>query len=174
MLTKGLGMGTFGSAERSGKLSPEAYEIMVTSGSQMNAVGAILSEIDGVSAATDVSGFGLLGHTLEIARASGLSATLRSEDIPILRFAADLAREGFSTGGAIRNWNSYGVDVHEATPLERWHRKLLSEPETSGGLLIGIAQSRVPDLLTCLQDKGFHQAAVIGDFQAGAPGVRLI
>jgi selenide,water dikinase len=174
VLTKGLGMGTFGSAERSGKLGSEAYETMITSGTQLNAVGATLSEIGGVSAVTDVTGFGLLGHTLEIARASGLSATLRAEDIPILEFAADLAREGYNTGGAIRNWNSYRVDVHETAPLEWWHRSLLSEPETSGGLLIGVAHSSVPALLTCLQDKGFHQAAVVGGLQAGAAGLRLM
>jgi selenide,water dikinase len=173
VLTKGLGMGTFGSAERSGKLVPEAYKIMMASGTQLNSVGKLLPYIGGVSAVTDVTGFGLLGHTLEIARASGLLAYLQSTDIPILKFAENLAREGFNTGGALRNWNGYKKYVQQVSPLERWHRSLLCEPETSGGLLIAVSPFALADLLTCLRDGGFHQASVIGHLETGTVGLIL-
>ena len=111
---------------------------------------------------TDVTGFGLLGHCLEMARGSGLGATLRTEAVPLLAGAAALAERGFATGAAARNWASYGTEVTLPAGMADWRRGLLCDPQTSGGLLIAVAPDHADDVLERCRAAGFAQAAVIG------------
>jgi selenide,water dikinase len=130
--------------------------------------------MDGVHAVTDVTGFGLLGHGMEMCRGSALGASIRMRDVPVLPGAAALAQAGVGTGGATRNWASYGADVHLPPELPDWQRGLLCDPQTSGGLLISVAPSAVDALLRHLRAAGFAQAAEIGAMQAGAVRIEIV
>ncbi|HWX47589.1 MAG TPA: selenide, water dikinase SelD [Roseomonas sp.] len=173
VLTKGLGVGIFSAALKRGALSPDLYRVMLASTTQLNQVGATLPDLSGVHAVTDVTGFGLLGHTLEMCRGSGLGAQLRLDALPLLEGVEELARGGFSTGAATRNWASYGDAVGLPTALPEWQRGLLCDPQTSGGLLIAVAPEAAPDLLARLRREGYGQAAEIGEMRHGAPVVEL-
>lgn len=174
VLTKGLGVGVFSAALKRGTLEARHYATMIASTTQLNAVGRELPDIQGVHAATDVTGFGLLGHALEMCRGAGLAASIRVADVPVLPGAAALAEAGIATGAAARNWASYGAGVRGAEGLPSWRRGLLCDPQTSGGLLIAAAPGAVPDLLGKLRDAGFGAAAVVGAFEAGPPSVALL
>ncbi|MBV9654165.1 MAG: selenide, water dikinase SelD [Acetobacteraceae bacterium] len=172
ILTKGIGVGIYSAALKRGELSAPLYREMIASTTQLNAVGRTLADLPGVHAVTDVTGFGLLGHTLEIARGSGLVATLRLPDVPFLPEVEALAAQGFGTGAATRNWASYGAEVRLPPDLPDWRRGLLCDPQTSGGLLIACAVEAVPDLLERLHDAGFSRAREIGRLSdGGTPGV---
>ncbi len=174
ILTKGLGVGIYSAALKRGELPPALYAEMIASTTQPNAIGRTLPEVPGVHAVTDVTGFGLLGHALELARGSGLSAMIRLADVPVLPEADVLAARGIGTGAAGRNWASYGADVVLPPGLPEWRRGLLCDPQTSGGLLIACAAGAVPDLLRRVRDEGFARAAEIGVLaDEGAPCVRV-
>ena len=167
ILTKGLGVGVFSAALKAGKLADADYATMLASATQLNDVGRLLPEWDGVHAATDVTGFALLGHTLELCRGSGLSGTLRAGAVPLLPGAEALARAGVASGAAARNWASYGGSVSGADTVEDWRRSLLCDPQTSGGLLIAVAEDAARFTLARLQDAGFGASAVVGSVQEG-------
>ncbi|MDJ0386894.1 selenide, water dikinase SelD [Roseomonas sp. E05] len=173
ILTKGLGIGIFSAALKKGALEPRLYRVMLDSTTQLNRVGATLPDLPGVHAATDVTGFGLLGHALEMCRGSGLGAQLRLDALPLLEGAGDLARAGFSTGAATRNWASYGDAVRLPAGLPDWQRGMLCDPQTSGGLLIAVAPEAAPDLLARLRAAGHPLAAEVGALQAGPPVVAV-
>ncbi|HWL80070.1 MAG TPA: selenide, water dikinase SelD [Roseomonas sp.] len=173
ILTKGLGIGIFSAALKRGALSPELYRVMLGSTTQLNRVGATLPDLPGVHAVTDVTGFGLLGHALEMCRGSGLGAQLRLDALPLLEGAEDLARAGFSTGAATRNWASYGDAVRLPPELPAWRRGLLCDPQTSGGLLIAVAPETAPELLAQLREAHHPMAAEIGVMQAEQPLVTV-
>ena len=173
VLTKGLGVGVFSAALKQGRLSARDYETMIATTTQLNAVGRELAELPGVHAMTDVTGFGLLGHTLEMARGSGLRADLDWNAVPVLEGAAHLARDGVSTGAGTRNWDSYGADVSPSPGLQAWQRALLCDPQTSGGLLIAVASEGLGAVLDRVRAAGFAQAAAIGVMRAGQPGISL-
>jgi selenide,water dikinase len=137
-------------------------------------VGSELSAITGVHAVTDVTGFGLLGHMLEMCRASAVQAKIRIADVPILEGAAALAQAGIGTGAAARNWASYGNDVMLPDRFADWRRGLLCDPQTSGGLLISVAPSEAAKLLQTLRTAGFAQACIVGAILAGPPFIGIV
>jgi selenide,water dikinase len=129
--------------------------------------------MEGVHALTDVTGFGLAGHLLEICRGSKLTASLRLADLPLIAEAADFVRQGVSTGASARNWAGYGRDVDLPAGCEEWRQKLLTDPQTSGGLLVACAPSCEKDVLAELHGAGFAAACVIGRLEEGPARVKV-
>lgn len=173
VLTKGLGVGVFSAALKQGRLPEDGYRAMIASATQLNAVGREVTALDGVHAMTDVTGFGLLGHLLEMCRGAGLAARLRVGNVPVLPGAAALAQAGLATGAAGRNWASYGAEVALPDGLPDWRRGLLCDPQTSGGLLVAAAPEAAGAVLDHVRAAGFAQAAVVGAMEAGG-GVSVI
>ncbi|WP_174302131.1 selenide, water dikinase SelD, partial [Caulobacter sp. S45] len=147
ILTKGLGVGVFSAALKQARLDAIGYAAMVGSTTQLNAVGADLAEVEAVHAMTDVTGFGLLGHLLEVCRGSGQSAELRWADTPRLPGASELAEAGVRTGASGRNWASYGEAVRLPEGAPDAMRDLLCDPQTSGGLLLSVAPEAAAEVL---------------------------
>jgi len=174
ILTKGLGVGIYSAALKQEKLAPELYEAMIASTTQLNAVGAQLPDMPGVHAVTDVTGFGLLGHALELCRGSNLRATVRATDVPLLPGVEGLSRDGFITGASGRNWASYGAEVVLPAELSDWRRALLCDPQTSGGLLIAVAPEHAPAILDLVRRAGFAQAGIVGELAAGPAGITVV
>lgn len=174
VLTKGLGVGIFSAALKQGRLSPRDYETMIATTTQLNAVGRELAALPGVHAMTDVTGFGLLGHALEMGRGSGLRADLHWSAVPILDGAAPLARDGVSTGAGARNWDSYGAEVSWPAGLADWQRALLCDPQTSGGLLVAVSPDGLRLVRETARAAGFAQASVIGALRKGEPGIAVL
>lgn len=171
ILGKPLGVGILAAAAKKDKINDEDYRELIANTTRLNTPGASLSELDGVHALTDVTGFGLLGHTLELCRGAGLSARLAMRDVPLLPRVKSMVAEGFVTGASGRNWASYGRDVElgpDVTPAEK---TLLTDPQTSGGLLVSCAGEAVPDVLSIFRRDGFAHAAVIGEMTAGRASV---
>ena len=173
VLTKGLGVGIFSAALKQGRLSAADYATMIDSTTRLNAVGRELAAMDGVHAMTDVTGFGLLGHTLELCRGSGLGALIVGSDVPVLPGAAILAQAGVATGAAARNWESYGAEVSITDGVADWRRGLACDPQTSGGLLIAAAPEVAEAVLSMARIAGFAAASAVGTMRAGA-GVALV
>lgn len=173
ILTKPLGVGVLSAALKQGRLDDAGYAAMIGSTTQLNAVGADLAGVDAVHAMTDVTGFGLLGHALEMARGSGLAAEIWMDAPELLPDAAALARDGVRTGASGRNWSSYGEAVALPYGFEDWRRDLLTDPQTSGGLLISVAPEEADAVLAQVQAAGFERAAVVGRIVEGA-GVRVV
>lgn len=174
ILGKGLGVGVLAQALKKGALSAEGYAQMIATTTQLNAVGSTLSGLNAVHALTDVTGFGLLGHLLEMCHGSELAAALQFDRIPILSEALPLAQQGYGPGAIDRNLDSYGHEVDFAARLETWQRRVLADAQTSGGLLAAVAPDAVDEVLSCFQRAGFAQAAVIGTMKKGAPRVTVI
>ena len=171
ILTKGLGVGIYSAAFKKEALSSAAYAEMIASTTLLNRIGADLAEDSDVHAITDVTGFGLLGHALEMARGSNLTLAIRADDLPLLSEATPLAQQNFVTGASIRNWASYGDSVVLPPDLPEWRRHLLTDPQTSGGLLVACAPGRADVLLRTIVDAGYPAARIIGRTAAGAPRV---
>src|SRR6185436_792704 len=136
---------------------------------KLNTPGTRLGQLDDVHALTDVTGFGLLGHLLEIAKGSGIGARLDWKSIPLLPHALEFAREGISTGAAWRNWTGYGARVRLDAGIGEAERAVLTDPQTSGGLLVACAPSACDEVLRIFRDDGFDRAAIVGEMVAGAP-----
>jgi selenide,water dikinase len=171
ILTKPIGVGLYSAALKKEALSSEGYAEMVATTTLLNRVGARLAmEVD-VHAMTDVTGFGLLGHALEMARGAGLRLSLDLSRVPCLRDAARLAQEGFVTGASTRNWASYGESVSLPDGLPLWWRHLLTDPQTSGGLLVACAAATAPRVLEDIRAAGHPTAAIVGAVDSGAPQV---
>jgi selenide,water dikinase len=167
ILGKGLGVGILSAAIKKGELKPKAYDQMIESTTQLNTPGIPLSEMAGVHALTDVTGYGLLGHLLEICRGSKLAATLEFAKLPILSAARHLLEAGYVTGASGRNWTSYGADVELPAGAPDWHRNILTDPQTSGGLLVACDAATAPQVMEVFKREKFPHAAIIG---ALAPG----
>jgi selenide,water dikinase len=167
ILSKPLGIGVLSAALKKGELSAEGYQQMIAVTTQLNRTGTALANMAGVHAMTDVTGFALLGHLLEICRGSQLQAQLEFNDIPFIDIALQLAKDGYATGAAARNWASYGEQVKLGTGITEWQRKLLCDPQTSGGLLISCAPESADAVLAAFNADGFNHAAVIGGMQTG-------
>ncbi len=171
ILGKGLGVGIMGAALKKGVLRDKAYQQMLEWTTRLNTPGVELAAMAGVHALTDITGFGLLGHLLEICRGSKLQARLSFEAIPLLSAARYLAQDGHSTGASNRNWASYGASVEMRPGAPGWERAILTDPQTSGGLLVACAQESVAAVMDIFRAQGFNQAAVIGSLGAGEPRV---
>jgi selenide,water dikinase len=141
---------------------------MIAATTQLNTPGPELGELDGVHALTDVTGFGLLGHGLELARGSKLTARLDFSGLPLLPNVAELAQAGHTTGASNRNWASYGGEVELPGDCADWQRAILTDPQTSGGLLVSCAAEAVTSVLTIFNRHGFAEARVIGRLEVGA------
>ena len=173
ILTKPLGVGIYSAAFKKEALSSTAYADMIVSTTLLNRIGADLARDATVHAMTDVTGFGILGHALEMARGSSLSLIIRAQDLPLLSDAASLAQRKFVTGASQRNWESYGDDVVLPPDLPEWRRHLLTDPQTSGGLLIACEAGRADELLRGIVAAGYPHASIIGRTAAGSPGVTI-
>lgn len=169
ILTKPLGVGVYSAAIKKGALSSAGYDEMIATTTLLNKIGAELAKKPDVHAITDVTGFGLLGHALEMARSSKLTLVLRAVDLPLLSEAATLAQQGFVTGASPRNWASYGKDVNLPEHLPEWQRHLLTDPQTSGGLLISCAPERADAIVRSIQAAGCANARIVGHAQSGPP-----
>ncbi|PXV56025.1 selenophosphate synthase [Dyella jiangningensis] len=174
ILTKGLGVGIYSAAFKKRALPPDAYAEMIASTTQLNSVGHALAKDADVHAITDVTGFGLLGHGLEMARASGVRLRIEQARLPFFTQAAALAQAGYITGASHRNWNSYGEGVTLPASLPDWQRALLTDPQTSGGLLVACKAERAQALLAMIEDAGYARARIIGTAVAGAPGIDIV
>ena len=173
VLTKALGIGIFSAAMKKGELDEDGYKEMIASTTKLNAIGPELADLEAVHALTDVTGFGLLGHLLEMCRGAGLCATLDSRAVPTLRGAAALAQAGYATGAAARNWTSYGASVRLPDGTPDWARGLLCDPQTSGGLLAAVRADRAVDVVERCKAAGFGPAAIIGAMSDGEPVVTV-
>ncbi len=172
ILTKPIGIGVMTTALKQGRLSDGGYAEVLEIMTQLNSVGPQLAAMAMVHALTDVTGFGVLGHVLEICRGSKVQAELYQERVPVLAEAKLLAQEGIFPGAARRNWQGYeGV---EATELQEWEQLLLSDPQTSGGLLMAVDPEGTEAVLQSLSEQGFSSAEVIGRCLAGEPGIRVL
>jgi selenide, water dikinase len=155
-------------------LSLAGYAEMIATTTLLNRVGAELAKDATVHAITDVTGFGLLGHGLEMARCSGLTLVIRAGDLPLLSEAAAFAQKGAVTGASLRNWASYGHDVMLPQNLPDWRRHLLTDPQTSGGLLVSCAPERADAIVQTIIAAGYPATRVIGAVEAGPPKIRVI
>jgi selenide,water dikinase len=172
ILGKALGVGIYSAALKQDRLSEAQYRAMIESTTQLNTPGPRLARLDGVHALTDVTGFGLLGHLVEVCKGSGVRATVRWDALPFLPQADALARDGNITGASGRNWAGYG-DLVDLGGRDKTARALLTDPQTSGGLLVTCAPAAVKDVLAVFRAEGFDRAAVIGEVHSGAPGVTV-
>jgi selenide, water dikinase len=162
ILGKPIGVGILSAALKKGSLSAEGYAAMIQCTTQLNTPGTKLAAMASVHALTDVTGFGLLGHLLEICRGSKLTAQIDYAQLPILPLANQLAQQGFITGASDRNWLGYGEHVTLPNGMADWQRKLLADPQTSGGLLVACAPNVVDEVLALFHQTGFADAAAIG------------
>jgi selenide, water dikinase len=167
VLGKPLGVGILAAAVKKDKIDAEGYRELMSNTTRLNTPGALLSGLDGVHALTDVTGFGLLGHTLELCRGAGLTARLSMREVPLLPRVKAMIAEGFVTGASARNWASYGRDVELGPKITAAEKTLLTDPQTSGGLLVCCGREVVDDVLSVFRDDGFAHAAVIGEMSAG-------
>jgi len=167
ILGKGLGVGIMSAALKKSQLNEESYRDMIAATTQLNTPGIALAELAGVHALTDITGFGLLGHVLEICRGSRLRAKVAVERIPVLKSVRALIEAGFVTGASERNWMSYRESVRMPPASPDWQQKLLTDPQTSGGLLVACEPQSAKLVLEIFAREGFNQAAVIGELEAG-------
>jgi len=167
ILGKPLGVGILSAALKKNGLSAAGYQDMVRWTTMLNITGTQLARMPGVHAVTDVTGFGLAGHLLEICRGSHLAARVEFARLPLIGEAVKHVRDGISTGASSRNWASYGDAVALAPTLDEWQQKLLTDPQTSGGLLVACAPESVDEVLAAFRKDGFDEAAVIGALEAG-------
>jgi selenide,water dikinase len=172
ILGKPLGVGIYSAALKKNRLLPEHYAAMLATTTQLNTPGIALGRTEDVHALTDVTGFGLLGHLLEMCRASRVGARLDFAALPLHPGVMELAQGGCVTGASSRNWASYGEEV-TLDGIDEVRRSLLTDPQTSGGLLVACAPDAVGSVLTTFRDQGFERAAVIGECVAGAPRVHV-
>lgn len=174
ILGKPLGIGILSAALKKGELSETGYAEMLRWTTQLNIAGLRLAEMPGVHAVTDVTGFGLAGHLLEICRGSGVGATVEFSRLPLIDEALRHVQAGTFTGASGRNWASYGSVVTLPPACAEWQQKILTDPQTSGGLLVACAPESVLEVLAAFAADGCERAAVIGRFEAGAPHVTVV
>ena len=167
ILGKPLGVGILSAALKKGTLSAAGYEQMIATTTRLNTPGTALGELPGVHAMTDVSGFGLAGHLLEVCRGSRLGANLRFADLPLIEEALHWARQGTVTGATERNWSGYGDEIHLPEGAPAWQRALITDPQTSGGLLVACAPEAEAEVLAVFSKHGFEAARRIGRMVAG-------
>jgi selenide,water dikinase len=163
VLGKPLGVGILSAALKKEALSADGYARMLETTTRLNTPGPLLAELPGVHALTDITGFGLAGHTLELARGADVGITLDWKAVPLLDGVEALADQGFVTGASGRNWAGYGQQVDLPAGFGDTPRALLSDPQTSGGLLVSCTREAVPEVLRVFREQGFARAAVVGE-----------
>jgi selenide,water dikinase len=174
VLGKPLGVGVLSAALKKDALSADGYAQMIANTTQLNTPGPELAAIEGVHALTDVTGFGLAGHALEMARGSGHTVHIDMARVPLLPGVRELAAQGMVTGASGRNWAAYGSEVRLAESLQPVDRALITDPQTSGGLLVACAPASVPEVLAVFQRHGFGAVAEVGEIvPGGSDGIRL-
>lgn len=173
ILGKPIGVGVLSAALKKNQLDAAGYASMIANTTKLNTPGKALAQLAGVHAMTDVTGFGVLGHLLELARGAGLSAQLDMSLIPLLPQVRQLAEQGCITGASGRNWQGYGHEVTLAPSISPVQQALLTDPQTAGGLLVSCAPDAVEQVLTLFRKDGFADAAVIGEMREGKPGVEV-
>jgi len=174
ILGKALGVGVLSAALKKGALDAAGYATMIASTTQLNTPGKALANIDGVHALTDVTGFGLLGHAREMALGAKLRARIKMRAVPVLPHAEQLATEGHITGASARNWAGYHQDITLAPNINPIQQALLTDPQTSGGLLVACTDDVVTDVISLFHSQGFAHASVIGELVNGPPGVEVV
>ncbi len=174
VLGKPLGVGVLSAALKKDLLSAGGYADMIANTTQLNTPGAALSALAGVHAMTDVTGFGLAGHALEMARGSHTTVQLTMTQVPLLKGVRDLAAQGCLTGASGRNWAAYGHEVQLSEACQAIDQALLTDPQTSGGLLVACAPETVDEVMTVFQQHGFAAATEVGEIVAPqANGIKL-
>jgi selenide, water dikinase len=173
ILGKPIGVGVLSAAVKKDRISPAAYRELIDTTTRLNVTGRVLSDLDGVHALTDVTGFGLLGHLLEVCRGAKLGAELKMSSVPLLADVERMAADGVVTGASGRNWDAYGADVELASSVSLAQKMLLTDPQTSGGLLVSCASECVDDVLELFRKDGFERAAVIGRMKSGPARVAV-
>ncbi len=175
VLGKPLGVGIFSAALKKDALDAAGYAQMIGATTRLNTPGPDLAALDGVHALTDVTGFGLAGHALEIARGAGCAVRLDWPRVPLLPGVRALAAGGHVTGASGRNWSGYGAQVRLPADFAATDRALLTDPQTSGGLLVSCAATAVDAVLDIFRRHGFDTAAECGEvLAAGAPAELVI
>jgi selenide,water dikinase len=174
VLGKPLGIGILSAVLKQGLLDQVDYRALLETATLLNRPGIAFAELDGVHALTDVTGFGLLGHLLEVCRASGVSARLRFAEVPVLAQALPFAKAGHGPGAIERNWASFGAEVDLDPGLPGWAGRLLCDAQTSGGLLVACAPDTVEAVLARFRAEGFAEAAVVGELGAGPARVTVL
>jgi selenide,water dikinase len=175
ILTKALGVGIYAAAFKKGALSASAYADMIASMTLLNRVGTKLAKDAAIHAMTDVTGFGLFGQAMEMARGSGATIVLKAASVPLLPEASDLVRQGFFTGASVRNWASYGDGVRLTDQnFPEWRRHLYTDPQTSGGLLIACDAAEAETTVRRIVDDGYPYARVIGSVEQGNAAVEVL
>jgi selenide, water dikinase len=175
VLGKPLGVGVLSAALKKDALSPEGYAQMIANTTRLNTPGPALAAIDGVHALTDVTGFGLAGHALEMARGAQACIHIQMDRVPLLPGVKALAAQGMVTGASGRNWTAYGHEVQFNPCFGATDQALLTDPQTSGGLLVACSPSAVDIVLATFRGQGFADAAEIGHIgPAQASSRRLV
>ena len=174
ILGKPLGVGILSAALKKEKLDTAGYAAMIATTTKLNTPGIKLGQLEGVHALTDVTGFGLAGHLNEICRGSGLGATIEFAKLPIIDGVLELAKQGYITGASGRNWSGYGGDINLATQYGDLERNLLTDPQTSGGLLVACVPGAVEQVLAIFATEGFTEAKVIGEMTTGEIKVAIV
>jgi selenide,water dikinase len=167
ILGKPLGVGILSAALKKELLSDAGYQEMIALTTKLNKPGVALAQLEGVHALTDVTGFGLAGHLLEMTRGSKLMAQVQWDAIPVIQEAVEHVKADIFTGASTRNWAGYGSEVQLASNVALWQQNLLTDPQTSGGLLISCAPEQEAEVLSILNLGGFASAKKIGRFVAG-------
>ena len=174
VLGKPLGVGVYSAALKKGRLPPERYATMVAQATQLNTPGLAFGRNESVHALTDVTGFGLLGHLLEMCRGSSVGARIHYDRVPLLVEAAELAGEKLVTGASARNWASYGSEMSVGPHIGDVERALLTDPQTSGGLLVACGAEAAEGVLATFAAEGFGRAAIIGEIVAGPARIEVV
>ena len=174
VLGKGLGVCILGAAMNKDEISFKCYGEMVESTTKLNSIGADLADMAGVHAVTDVTGFGLVGHLQELCEGAGLTATLSWDELPILPSALEYAKQGYNTGAANRNWASFGKNITIPDTMEQWQKNMLTDPQTSGGLMVSCPPERADEIITLFHAQGYSFAKQIGSMEAGAAHVTVV
>ncbi len=162
VLGKPLGVGIYSAALKKEKLGADGYAHMIAATTRLNTPCPALAALPGVHAITDVTGFALAGHALELARGAGVTVQIDWPAVPLLPGVRDLAAQGIVTGASGRNWAAYGSEVALPEGFADAERALLTDPQTSGGLLVACAPDSLGDVLSIFQQQGFGDAAVVG------------
>lgn len=169
VLGKALGVGIYSAAFKKEALDAPGYAAMVATATRLNTPGPDLAALPGVHAMTDVTGFGLAGHALELARGAGCPLRIEWTKVPLLPGVKALAQNGFLTGASARNWASYASEVRLSPGFSDADRALLADPQTSGGLLVSCAPDTVEAVMRIFARHGFEDAAEIGSVGTGGP-----